>query len=93
MAAVLEAPRRAQSASQFAIGFGVVNELFLVWVPTQFALQMERAPGELADGIRADGDVDMGDRFLPRADAFEEVPLVKGAHGQADLIGANWIRK
>jgi hypothetical protein len=37
-------PGGAQGPSQFAVGFGVVDEAFLVRVPLQLALQMKGAP-------------------------------------------------
>src|ERR1035438_1673308 len=83
----LQTPRRTQGPGQLTVGLGVVEEQLLGRVPAQLALQMEGAPGELADGVRAHGDVDVGDGLLPRADTFQEVPLVERADRQVDGDG------
>src|ERR1035441_3066259 len=82
----LQTPRRTQGPGQLTVGLGVVEEQLLGRVPAQPALQIEGAPGELTDGVRAHGDVDVGDGLLPRANTFQRVHLVGGAHWQVDGV-------
>src|SRR5262245_54475530 len=78
-------PGAAHLRRDQAVGFGVVNELLLGWIPLERAAQAHRQVVQVADGCGAVARLRMGHRLLAALDAINEVALMPGAAAKLDF--------
>src|SRR5215831_17165316 len=81
--AVLQMPRRAHLASkETKVSLRIIKEPFLLRVPSNLAVKTNSDFGDVAEGVRTHGFIDVGDRGSTTLDAIQKVAHVVGTPGE-----------
>ncbi len=82
-------PRTPHRPRQHTAGFGVVDKVLFFRVPLKLASQPDCNVVQLADRVRADGNIYWARRPLAHPDGVQEIPVVVTAGHEVDLIGTD----